>query len=158
MTDPRIAEALEREHREIDAGLADFARSVEEGAPRVEPLQSAATALRRHIYVEEEMLFPALRAAGLFGPVAVMIREHGEIWAALDDLEARAHAGADGGAGGTSEAYRVLAALLESHNEKEEVILYPQSDAVVDADVRQRVEDYLATGELPEGWTCQALA
>lgn len=155
MADTGIAAALEREHREIDAGLAAFTDALAAGEWRLASLQSAARALRRHIYVEEEMLFPALRSAGLFGPVAVMLREHGEIWTALDDLERAAEAGHGDDA---RLVYSRLVALLESHNQKEEVILYPQSELVVEAAVQTRVDDYLRRGVLPAGWRCQAAA
>ncbi|MCK9486011.1 MAG: hemerythrin domain-containing protein [Dehalococcoidia bacterium] len=156
MTDPRIADALEREHREIDAGLAEFTAALDGGEWRTQPLLDAAAALRRHIYIEEEMLFPALRAAGLWGPVAVMLREHGEIWSALDELEEVA--GEQVSDDNARQVYRRLAALLEIHNDKEEAILYPQSDTVVDEATRSRIEHYLEHSTLPPGWTCQALA
>lgn len=155
MTDPRIADALEREHREIDSGLADFALALDAGEWHTESLQAAADALRRHIYIEEEILFPALRAAGLFGPVAVMLREHGDIWTTLDDLEQTA--AEEMSEDNARLTYRRLASLLESHNEKEELILYPQSDIVVDTATRERVEDYLQHSTLPPEWVCQAL-
>lgn len=156
MADPRIAEALEREHHDIDGGLAEFVAALDAGEWRMPSLQTAAEALRRHIYIEEEMLFPALRAAGLWGPVAVMLREHGEIWSALDELEQTAMEQLS--VDNARLVYRRLAEVLDSHNEKEEQILYPQSDVVVDEATRSRIEAYLRDGALPPGWTCQALA
>ena len=44
-----LAAALEREHREIDEGIAAFTTSP--GDPQ--PLAHAIRALRRHIYLEE---------------------------------------------------------------------------------------------------------
>ena len=80
-----LSRALEREHHEIDAGIA--ASTASPGDPR--PLARAIRALRRHIYLEEEFLFPLLGEAepGLRAPVFVMRREHAQIWAALDTLE-----------------------------------------------------------------------
>ena len=82
-----LTAALEREHQEIDAGLEAFADGLESGELRGADLDRAADALRRHIYLEEEFLFPPLRAAGMVPPVLVMLREHGEIWRTLDALE-----------------------------------------------------------------------
>lgn len=60
---PTLRAALEREHHEIDAGIEKF---LEDPAP-TQSLATAFTALRRHIYLEEEYLFPPLRAEGLMG-------------------------------------------------------------------------------------------
>ena len=60
--------------------------------------------LRRHIYLEEEFLFPPLRAAGMMAPLFVMVRQHGELWDAMRALDALlavdADADADADAGG----------------------------------------------------------
>src|SRR5512139_1430603 len=88
-----VAEALEREHREIDEGIEVFSAGLSAGQPDREPLTRAIRALRRHIYVEEEFLFPTLREAGLLPPVLVMLREHAQIWTTLDSLEGDLDAG-----------------------------------------------------------------
>ena len=94
-----LSAALEREHREIDEGIEAFAAALVKGEEGVAPLTRAMEALRRHIYLEEEFLFPPLRDAGLMAPVLVMLREHGEIWRAMDRLDAAVARGpADGGA------------------------------------------------------------
>jgi hypothetical protein len=49
MTTGTLATALEREHREIDAGIEAFLASLADGQPRPEPLVRAMQALRRHI-------------------------------------------------------------------------------------------------------------
>ena len=59
-----LASALEQEHREIDRAIEAYLRSPEEGGGRVESLTETITALRRHIYLEEQFLFPPLRDAG----------------------------------------------------------------------------------------------
>ena len=79
-----LAAALEREHREIDAGIA--ASTASPWDPQ--PLARASRALRRHIYLEEEFLFPLLHQAepALAAPIFVMLREHAQIWGTLDEL------------------------------------------------------------------------
>ena len=68
MTAESLAEALEREHHEIDAGIEEFlARRARRGDQRA-PLRRALAALRRHIYLEEEFVFPPLDDAGLVAP------------------------------------------------------------------------------------------
>jgi hypothetical protein len=60
-----LSAALEREHHKIDAGIAAFTAS--QGNPQ--SLTCAIRALRRHIYLEEEFLYP--RADDVLSPAAV---------------------------------------------------------------------------------------
>ena len=145
MTAETLAQALEREHHEIDAGLETFAT----GNAGVAPLHQAISALRRHIYLEEAMLFPPLREKGFFAPVMVMIREHGEMWRLMDQLEAAPEPKA------TDDAYTQLLALIEAHNMKEEQILYPSADTALDAEAAARLSAFMASGSTPSGWVCQ---
>ena len=143
-----LAMALEREHQEIDAGIAAFTAS-----PGIrQPLTRAIRALRRHIYLEEEFLFPLLCEAepGLMAPVFVMLREHAQIWATIDALERELDAGT-----GTGLAHcRQLTVRLLHHNLKEEKILYLRADDVLPASAADRLWAFLGSGELPKGWVC----
>ena len=153
MQEPSFAAALEREHRDIDQGLAQFTEGLNRGEWLAASLDTAAAALRRHIYLEEEILFPPLRETGLVAPVAVMLREHGEIWRALDELQQAVDGRTDSAI--AQRAYGELEYLLEAHNEKEEQILYPQADLVLDEPTGVRLRDFLAHGILPAGWVCE---
>ncbi len=141
-----LAAVLEREHQEIDAGIAAFSASP--GDPQ--PLARAIRALRRHIYLEEEFLFPLLGEAepALRAPVFVMLREHAQIWALLDALERE-----PGGSAGPALC-RQLASQLLHHNLKEERVLYPRADDALPPAAAGRLRAFLGTGELPEGWVC----
>jgi hemerythrin-like domain-containing protein len=152
MTAGTLAAALEREHREIDAGIEAFLESLAAGRARPESLVRAMQALRRHIYLEEQFLFPPLREAGMVAPIFVMLREHGEIWDAMDAMDREI--ARDGAGAAMSEACHELLAQLERHNAKEEPIIYPQADAVLDADTGAQLHEHLAAGRLPEGWVC----
>jgi regulator of cell morphogenesis and NO signaling len=145
--------ALEREHREIDASLEHFDDGLSLGVWRTEALAAGADALRRHIYLEEEFVFPALRAAGFVAPVFVMLREHGQIWSRLDDLERETAEATDALA--TRQTYAELAALLEAHNTKEEQILYPRADDSLEPAARDELRAFMQTGRLPDGWVCE---
>lgn len=127
-----LAAALEREHREIDDGIAAFSASPAD----TRPLRGAIGALRRHIYLEEEFLFPLLGEAepALRAPVFVMLREHAQIWAALDALEREP---------GGSAGYALSRQLL-----------YPRADDTLPPAVACRLRAFLGSGELPEGWVC----
>ena len=150
-----LSAALEREHEEIDAGLEQMQAGIEQGEVAIEPFARAAAALRRHIYLEEEFLFQPLRSGGLVAPVLVMVREHGEIWRALDTIEAQlAEVTAPDD---VNKAIAVLLGLLNEHNMKEERILYPVIDQVVVGENAEQMHERLQNLALPTGWTCEAL-
>lgn len=142
---------LEHDHRRIDEWFARFARSL--AGPSVDraAFDDAAQALRHHIYVEETLHFPVLRATGLLAPVLVMLREHGEIWDLLDATSAALDRG-DVTAART--IWPQLVGVLEQHNLKEERILYPAGDdklAPADADL---IVTTLTSGDTPPDWVC----
>ena len=146
-----LAAALEREHREIDVGIERFAgdpSSIEAAAS----LAVAIAALRRHIYLEEEFVFPALSTGGLLAPIFVMLREHAQIWQALDALE-RDVALSDG-APEVSLACHQLLVQLQHHNMKEERIIYPEAERTLPRQAAERLDQYLKSGTLPDGWVC----
>lgn len=147
-----LAEALEQEHHEIDGGIEAFLADSGANGTRVAQLQRVITALRRHIYLEEEFVFPPLKASGAFAAVLVMLREHGEIWRTLDSLEDKLVA-ADG-IEATGQLGRELLAQLAAHNEKEEPIIYSQMDAAIPDDAAADLRAFLATGKMPAGWVC----
>jgi len=150
-----LSHSLEQEHREIDdliKGCAD--------APVASPetragLARAVAELRWHIYVEEELLFPPLRAAGMTGPILVMLREHGQMWPLLDALDRELHDEADHEL--VRAACRRLLILLQHHNPKEEQILYPQLGHVLGEEASSAVREFLTGGRVPADWTCHHL-
>lgn len=152
MSETTLSAALEAEHHEIDAGIEEYAQTANEGRPQVGPVLRAMGALRRHIYLEEALLFPKLREAGLVAPVFVMVREHGEIWRSMDALESAV--AADGAGPAAADICREMVRQLEAHNTKEEMILYPQADAVVTGEAQAALQAFLAEGSMPEGWVC----
>lgn len=155
MADSSLAEALESEHRAIDEGLLAFVEGGSGDRDGRQALAAAMAALRRHIYLEEELLFPPLREAGLAMPVFVMVREHAQMWRLLDDID-KAPAGPEGDAA-VSALARELMPVLDAHNPKEEQILYPQVKGVLDDAGTAAATAILQEGELPEGWVCEGL-
>jgi regulator of cell morphogenesis and NO signaling len=147
--------ALEREHHAIDRGIEDFVDGHGSALDSASRLREAIAALRRHIYLEERLLFPPLRDSGMLAPVFVMLSEHAELWRTMDDLEQQLDD--DTALTDLRAACRTLLAQLERHNAKEEPILYSQADAVLSDDARAELHDFIATESLPEGWVCQAL-
>lgn len=153
MTETTLSQALEREHREIDGGIEEYSAALGRGDADPAPLRRAMEGLRRHIYLEEEFLFPPLKDAGMVMPIFVMTREHGELWDAMDALDALL---ADGTASGTiQKACRELLAKLDNHNSKEEPIIYPQADAVLGPEAAAQLHAFLDSGRMPDGWRCE---
>jgi iron-sulfur cluster repair protein YtfE (RIC family) len=154
MATESLAAALEREHHEIDEAVLDIAsgRTLEAGRNQTEPTTSVIDALRRHIYLEEEFLFPPLRAAGLVAPLFVMVREHGRLWRTLESLQLTLS-----GSTVSPSALHLcheLAVQLQHHNSKEERILYPQADRVLPPSANAQLRAFLDCGQMPEGWVC----
>lgn len=144
--------ALEREHRDIDGGIAAFMASAEAGRQDGGALHLTLDALRRHIYAEEVFLFPPLREAGLTMPILVMEREHGTLWNTMDTLERQL--AADAPDGDLMASCTGLLGLLERHNAKEEPIIYPPADNALGEAATAALKEFLDTGRMPGGWTC----
>jgi regulator of cell morphogenesis and NO signaling len=147
-----VAAALEREHQEIDIAIEKFAAGPAARDRDRRPLRTAIQALRRHIYIEEEFLFPALRDSGLVAPIFVMLREHAQLWTTLQTLEREFDTG-DSSAG--LLLCHQLAVQLQHHNLKEEKIIYPQAETNLPPAATAQLQAVLAGSELPAGWTCQ---
>ncbi|GAB3040430.1 hemerythrin domain-containing protein [Parafrigoribacterium mesophilum] len=148
-----LATALEREHREIDGGIEAYTAGLAEGKNDTAPLLRAMDGLRRHIYLEEEFLFPPLRAGGLMVQLFVMVREHGDLWKTMEALDASL--AADEASDALLELCATLLAQLDKHNTKEEPIIYPQADAVLSEEASAQLKAFLDSGRMPEGWVCQ---
>ena len=151
-----LADALTREHHEIDRGVENYVAGLDRGGDPA-PLRGAIAALRRHIYLEETFLFPPLKHGGLMMALMVMERQHGDLWRRMDALDAALSAATTDAAALRAQCAQFLA-LLDSHNTKEEPIVYPKADSDLDEDVRTQLADFLASGAFPDGWTCAKAA
>lgn len=150
-----LAEALEAEHHFIDAELESFAAAVAAGTADAEAVKDAFELLRRHIYVEEEFLFPPLRSGGLMMAIQVMLREHADIWRQMDALEEMLEQ--EPASELIISACRTLLETLEAHNAKEEPIVYPEADKVIaEADATDLLK-FLENGQMPEDWICRQI-
>lgn len=155
MTGMTVAQVLTREHREIDAGIEEFLAGLDRGEVHPEPLRTAFAALQRHIYVEEEYLFPPIRQAGLMMPIMVMVREHGTLWKQMAEITALLDADEAPPVDGPVVARcRELLGQLDQHNSKEEPIVYPHTATEITEPDAVAVIELLDSGKTPEGWVC----
>lgn len=152
MTAGTLADALEREHRDIDGGIEEYSAGLSHNETDPTPLLRAMRGLRRHIYLEEQILFPPLKST-MAMPIFVMVREHGELWDAMDQLDAMLASEANPRT--MHDACRELLAKLDAHNSKEEPIIYSKADESLDADAAARLREFLARGTIPDGWRCE---
>jgi hypothetical protein len=148
-----LAEALEKEHHDIDAGIAAFSTGLAGGQPPVDTMLAALTAHRRHIYLEETMLFPPLRAGGLFAAILVMLREHGQMWQIMDELQPLVEAG--GTDARVPDLCEKFVDLIAAHNLKEEATIYSKADEVLTAPASDELRAFMETGTMPDGWVCE---
>lgn len=133
-----VTDFLQTDHRRLDGLWEEYQRGLRSGnlAEAQTRFAEFALGLRRHIRMEENVLFPAFEErSGMrgMGPTAVMRSEHREIQALLEGIM-----GALAGAGDSAAAPRAvqeqaeaLYALLQSHDDKEESVLYPMSDRML---------------------------
>ena len=128
-----LANFFEQDHRDCDARWVDVEELLD-----TEDIESARPAwnkfdagMRRHMAMEEEVLFPAFEEAAAMsdgGPTAMMRMEHQQMKGLLDQI------GDAMDSGDTQEALDIgdtLLMLVQQHNVKEEGMLYPMSENVL---------------------------
>ncbi len=120
------------DHRACDRLWAEVEGAVDAGDATAmnDAWKAFDHATRRHLTMEEEVLFPAFeQATGMVGgPTHVMRMEHEQMRGLLDQMGAHAEAGAfqdlvDHG--------DTLLMLTQQHNQKEEAMLYPMTTRVL---------------------------
>ncbi|MBI2872007.1 MAG: hemerythrin domain-containing protein [Chloroflexi bacterium] len=149
-----VSQTLESEHRWIDGRFAQFQQALAGGQVVAEPFREAARVLHRHIFLEEDLLFPEVEARGLAGPTAVMAQEHGQICRMLGDVEGLITQNASPER--IHDAMKALASLLEEHNLKEERVLYPSADQLLGQHDLAQLLRRFKTAKVPDGWACRA--
>ena len=99
-----------------------------------------------HHAKEERWLFPAMAAAGIppAGPVSVMLAEHAEGRDLMREMAA-------GDGQQRAEAARRYVRLLRDHIDKENGVLFPLADSVLDAGARQAVARGIEMLEATQG-------
>ena len=137
-----VTRYLSWDHDRLDGLLGEVTRRVESGsfAQARSIFEAFEHGLRRHIRNEEEVLFPLFEArSGVrHGPTAVMRSEHRAIEAELVRMREALDAG-DSSEYATGIA--TLHGLMGPHNAKEEQVLYPTPDDLLDPAERNELVD-----------------
>lgn len=155
MPGPTISGALESEHREIDTAIEQFIDELDDGLVKPELLTSALEELRRHIYIEEVLLFPAIPDGLPVLAIGVMLREHGELWRITDTLRDLLADGKDFRR--LADTCAELLERLQQHNSKEEPVIYPQADKNLAPQTTAELVRFIESGRTPDGWVCRSL-
>ena len=142
-----LAAFFEQDHRDCDARWADVEELLD--TQDVEAARSAwekfDKGMRRHIAMEEEVMFPAFEAAaqvGGSGPTSVMRMEHKQMIGLLDQIEGAMQSG---DAEQALDLGDTLLMLVQQHNIKEEGMLYPMAENVLAenwANLAKLLEEY----------------
>ena len=156
MVTERLSAALEREHLQIDAGIGAFLDMLERGLVDTEILHTTLAVLRRHIYLEEELLFPPISKGAHMLAIFGMIRGHGEIWRTMSALDELVDAGAEHDTLRTN-CHR-LRELLADHNKVEEPVIYPAADTGLAPKHLAELAEFINRGRMPAGWVCAKAA
>lgn len=121
-----LVEHFTEDHRACDARWAEVEGVSDDPARFAEGLATFDRVMRRHLAMEEEVLFPAFEAAtGMVGgPTQMMRMEHVQMRAVLDEMR---RLGAAGDTRGVLDQGDTLLMLIQQHNVKEENMLYPMA-------------------------------
>jgi iron-sulfur cluster repair protein YtfE (RIC family) len=145
LTSPReipetITECLKADHDRLDRLLEETVAVLERGDLRGLRLRfpEFARHLRDHMRFEEDFMFPVVERTLCHaeGPICVMRRDHREI---EDRLAAMAAALYLGDTTAFRDEHLALVMSLENHNGREERVLYPAIDHILDDAARARL-------------------
>ncbi len=125
-----LAGFFAQDHRDCDSGWAELEGLLDGGEAGAinQAWQKYDGRMRRHLAMEEDILFPAFDSRsgmGGGGPTAMMRMEHQQMRGLLDQI------GASIGSGDTEDALDLgdtLLMLIQQHNVKEEGMLYPMAE------------------------------
>jgi iron-sulfur cluster repair protein YtfE (RIC family) len=136
-----ISSYLTDDHRHCDEAFLAAERAIVDRhwAEAEHSLADFAVAIAQHFASEEDLLFPAFEAASgsTAGPTMVMRMEHEQINGLLEALHRAVTARNREDCLGLFET---LLLLMQQHNAKEENILYPMADRLLESDAAGLVE------------------
>jgi hemerythrin-like domain-containing protein len=133
------AACLEADHARLDGLRALVLEAVEERELELAQvyLSQLSAVLRCHLRVEEDLVFPILeRSVCHVGPVCVLRREHRDL---EDRLTAMSAALDLGDTCALLDEHQAFVELLENHRGREERLLYPAIDRILDPVARAQL-------------------
>ena len=143
--DSFVSEYLSADHKRLDAlfqGLIDAIKAGKDADYQQSLFHLFKTGLLRHLHWEEKALFPVFDdLTGLrSGPTRTLRAEHAEIELMIIEVEKHMDNGFD------VDYLMALSHFIESHNEKEEKILYPAIDHMCKGDLQGQIAIGISQG------------
>lgn len=143
-----VSRYLAWDHDRLDGLLVEVTQRVESGhlAQAKSLFRTFDEGLRRHIHIEEDILFPLFESrtgARGRGPTNAMRAEHRVIEGELNRMREALDIG---DAAEYANGLATLHGMLGAHNLKEESVLYPTTDDLLDATERLDLVDRLLRG------------
>lgn len=140
---------LTEQHHIIEEGIVGLV----DGSGDRKALSEAIYLLRKHIYVEEEVLFPLVAEDGQRDmALAQMKYEHGDMWPHIEQavqlLEQKAPLD------DFFDGCQALMAYLQEHDAKEEEAIYTVADRYSADAKRPPLATYFENYDIPNGWKC----
>ena len=131
---PDVIELLEKDHREVEDL---FAKAKEiSGAAKQQVVTKIASELTIHAEVEEEVVYPAMRQAGLTDLVQEAEQEHQKVKELVAQLESM-----DGSTNDVDPILGQLEGDVSHHVEEEETEAFPKFREAVDQQTLQALGD-----------------
>jgi hemerythrin-like domain-containing protein len=133
--DASASEFFSDDHRHCDDAWAAVEQAAGSGDAALATTKwtEFAGRMRRHLAMEEEVLFPAIEDVTQMrgaGPTEVMRHEHRQMRGLLDEMARRADSK---DFDGLLDQGDTLLMLIAQHNAKEEGVLYPMADSALAA-------------------------
>ena len=144
-TGDSLVDLFADDHTRCDELWAAVEAAAEDDAAFLAAVEAFDAATRRHLQMEEDVLFPVFEdATGMkgFGPPTIMRQEHEQMRGLLDAVLDAARAGDVDGALDQGDT---LLMITQQHNVKEEQVLYPMAEDVLGArwpELREKLERY----------------
>lgn len=140
---------LVEQHRRIESGISGLV----DGSGSRQEFTEAVRLLRRHIYVEETALFPAIDPdRGRWMALAQMKYEHGDMWPHIEHAVALLDTHAD--LEDLLPDADALLRLLREHDHKEEAAIYVVAERYAADASRPSLVSLFASNAMPPGWRC----
>ncbi len=160
-----LVQFFQHAHHRVEGWLMDFQGGLEQAPLDQEPdrirrgyfegflelFERAVEALRQHMYLEEELVFPLVEE-DLAGPIADLRDDHGRIWDLVGELRALLHQAAEMSRVQTCTSR--LMNLLASHSAKEDLGVYPDLVALLGVERTLSLLEEADKAEAPAEWVC----
>jgi iron-sulfur cluster repair protein YtfE (RIC family) len=131
---PDVIKLLEQDHREVEDLFAKA--EANSGAAKQQVVTKIASELTLHAEVEEAIVYPAMREAGLGDLVSEAEQEHQKVKELVAQLESM-----DGQTAEVDPTLQELKRNVEHHVQEEESEAFPKFREAVTQDVLQQLAD-----------------